>query len=79
MKTETALVWTQSGVELHTVTTVDLWLEFVVFPNNTELDDTLWNGNHGESSSVFGLLFEEGRVLEGGDQLCSGNIVSSGR
>ena len=70
VESETTLVWTKSRVELHTVSAVDLSLEFVVLPHNSELDDSLWDGNDLEGSLVFGLLFEEGGVFEGGDKLC---------
>lgn len=65
MEPETTLVWTKSRVELNTETTVDLDLLLVVLPDDTELDDTLGNGNDFEGSLVFGVLLEESAVLEG--------------
>lgn len=65
MKPKSAFVRTQSAVELHTVSTVDLRLAFVVFPDNTELNDAFWDRGNLEGSSVFGMLFEESAVLEG--------------
>ena len=70
METETALVGTESRVELHAVTLVDLALTLVVLPNNAELDDTLRNGGNFESLPVLGVLLEEGGGLESGDELC---------
>jgi hypothetical protein len=69
VQTETTLVWTESRVELNAVATVYLDLVLVVFPDNTELDDTFWDGGDLESFLVFGVLLEEGGVLKGGGQL----------
>ena len=69
METETALVGTESRVELHTVALVDLALALVVLPDNAELDDALGDGDDLESLLVFGVLGEEGGGLEGGDEL----------
>jgi hypothetical protein len=69
METKASLVWSEGGVELDTVSTVDLGLELVVLPNYSELNDTLWDGNDLEGGLVFGMLFEESRVFEGGSQL----------
>ena len=41
VEAETTLVWTQSRVELDSVSAVQLELSLVIFPNNTELDDAL--------------------------------------
>jgi hypothetical protein len=70
VQAETALVWTEGGVELDSVAAVDLDLVLVVFPDNSELDDALGNGDDLEGGLVFGVLFEEGAVFKGGDQLC---------
>jgi len=69
VESETALVWTESGVELDAVTAVDLWLVLVIFPDDTELDDSLWDGDDLQGGSVFGILLEKGGVFEGRDQL----------
>jgi hypothetical protein len=69
METETSLVGTESRVELNTVSTVYLDLVLVIFPDDTELDDAFWDGGDLESFLVFGVLLEEGGVLEGGGQL----------
>jgi len=69
VQTETTLVWTEGGVELNTVSTVHLDLVLVIFPDDTELDDALWDGGDLECFLVFGVLLEKGRVLEGGGQL----------
>ena len=65
METETTLVGAEGTVELHTVGAVDLWLKLVVFPDNTELDDTLWDGDDLQCGLVFRVLLEERGVLEG--------------
>ena len=69
MKSETALVRTKRRVELHTIALVDTALALVVLPNHAELDHTLWDGDDLESLLVLGVLLEEGRVLQGGDEL----------
>lgn len=69
MQSQTALVRTESGVELDTITAVDLRLKLVVFPDYAELDDTLRDGNDLEGGFIGRVLFEEGRVLEGGCEL----------
>lgn len=70
VETETTLVGAKSRVELHTVATVDLGLVVVILPDDTELDDTLGDGDDGKSLAVVGVLFEEGGVLKGRDKLC---------
>lgn len=70
VETETALVGTESRVELHTVALVDLALALVVLPDDAELDDALGDGGNLEGLLVFGVLLEEGGSLEGGDELC---------
>lgn len=77
MQTKSALVRAESGVELHAVAFVDLALALVVLPDNAELDDALGNGDDLEGLLVFGVLLEERRGLEGGDELC-GRLVASG-
>lgn len=72
METETTLVGTEGGVELDTVTAVDLEVAVVVFPDNTELNDTLGDGGNVEGGAVLGVLLEEGGVLESVGQLCGG-------
>lgn len=69
VQTKTTFVWTEGGVELDSVSTVDLDLVVVVFPDDTELDDAFWDGGDLEGFLVFWVLLEEGRVLEGGGQL----------
>jgi len=54
---------------LDAISAVDLGLKLVIFPDDTELDDPLWNGNDLESFLVFRVLFEERGVFEGGGQL----------
>jgi hypothetical protein len=41
VKSETALVWAESRVELDTISAVDLGLQLVIFPDDTELNDAL--------------------------------------
>lgn len=70
MQSETAFVWAESRVELHPVAAVDLDLILVIFPDDAELDDALRDGDDLEGDLVFRVLFEEGAVFKGGDQLC---------
>lgn len=69
VESKTALVGTESRVELDSVTTVDLEVALVIFPDDAELDDTLRNGGNSQSSAVLGVLVEEGAVLEGRGKL----------
>lgn len=69
VEAETALVRTERGVELDAETTVDLDLALVVLPDDTELDDALRDSSDLESLLVFGVLLEEGGVLEGRGKL----------
>ena len=77
VQTKTTLVGTESRVELHAVTLVDLALALVVLPDNAELDDTLGNGGNFESLPVLGVLLEEGGGLESRDELycCKSALV----
>jgi hypothetical protein len=69
VEAETALVWTEGRVELHTVALVDLALALVVLPDDAELDDALGNGDDLESLPVLGVLLEDGGAFQGGDEL----------
>jgi hypothetical protein len=69
VESETTLVRAKGGVELYSVSAVDLALALVIFPDNSELNDTLGDGGNLESLLVLWVLLEEGGVLEGGDQL----------
>jgi hypothetical protein len=66
---ETALVGTESRVELDAVALVDVAVALVVFPDNAELDDALGNGDDLESLLVLGVLLEDGGALKGGGEL----------
>ena len=70
VKSKTAFVRTKSGIELHPVSTVDLDLALVIFPDTSELDDALGDGGDLESFLVFWVLFEEGGVLKRAHQFC---------
>lgn len=78
VETETTLVGTQGRVELDTETAVDLELTLVVLPDDTELDDTLGDGDDLEGLAVLRVLLEEGRVLEGRGELYTGRLSASG-
>lgn len=69
VETETSLVGTESRVVLNTEATVDLNLALVVLPDNTELDDTLWDGGDLKCAPVLGVLLEQRAVLEGRGEL----------
>lgn len=70
MEAETTLVGTESRVELHAVSLLDLALALVVLPDNAELDDALGDGDDLKGLLVFGVLGEEGGGLKSGDELC---------
>jgi hypothetical protein len=70
MESESTLVRTQGRVELHSVASVHTQLATVVLPSDTELQDTLGNGDDLESGAVLGVFLEEGAVFEGAGQLC---------
>ena len=72
MEPQATLVGTESRVELNTVTPVDVELSLVVLPDNTELDDTLRNGNNGKALLKLGVNLEELGGLESGDKLAVG-------
>ncbi len=65
MESKSALVRSQCRIELHTVSTVDLYFALVVFPHNTELDDPLGDGSDLEGGLVFRVLLKQGGVFEG--------------
>jgi hypothetical protein len=60
VESETALVWTESGIELHAVSLVDLALALVILPDNAELDDALGDGGDLKSLLILGVLLEDG-------------------
>lgn len=72
METETTLVRAEGGVELDAVATVHLEVAIVVFPDNSELDDTLGDGSDLEGGAVLGVLLKERAVLEGARKLVVG-------
>lgn len=76
MQPETALVGAEGRVELHAVPAVDLEGAVVVLPDDAELDHALGDGDDLEGDLVFGVLLEEGRVLECAGELCleGGNV-----
>jgi hypothetical protein len=74
VEAETALVGTESRVELDAVALVDVAVALVVFPDYTKLDDTLGDGDNLESLLVLGVLLEDGGALEGGGELCEGLV-----
>ena len=69
MESQASFVWPQSRVELHAITTIDLHLALIIFPDHTELDDTLGDSSDLQCSLVFWVFLEEQRVLEGRDEL----------
>ena len=72
MEAEAALVWSQGGVELHTVATVDLQLVLVIFPDHAELDHAFGDGCDLERNLIFRVLLEKRRILESGNKLYGG-------
>lgn len=70
MESKSTLIRAQGRVELDSVSSVDAQLALVILPGDTELQDTLGDGGDLEGGTVFGVLLEEGAVLEGAGQLC---------
>jgi len=62
---------------LYSVAAVHLDLVLVILPDNAKLNDTFGNGDDLEGGLIFGMLFEESAVFEGGDQLCALGILSA--
>lgn len=65
MESKTTLVGTQGRIELYTVSSVDLDLALVVFPDHAELDDPFRDGCDFEGGLVFWVFLEQGGVFEG--------------
>jgi hypothetical protein len=59
MQTQSAFVWTESRVELHTVALVDVALPLIILPDHTELDDALGNRDDLEGLFVLWVLLED--------------------
>ena len=64
METESSFVWSQSRVELHSVTPINLYFSLVVLPNNTELYHAFRDRGNLQSLLVFRIFLEEGGILE---------------
>ena len=58
MEPESALVRTKCRVELHTVSSIHLQVAFVIFPGDSELDNTLWNRCNFKRLLVLRILLE---------------------
>ena len=59
MKAQAALVWTESGVELHSIAAVNLDVCLVILPDDSKLDDALRNGANSQCLLVFGMLLKK--------------------
>lgn len=59
MESQTTLVGAESRVELNSVSTVDLEIALVILPSDTELDNTLGDGDDGQSSLEIWRSLEE--------------------
>ena len=71
MESKAAFVRSKGRIELHAEATVDLDLAFVVFPSNTELDDSFWHRCDLESLLVVRILFEKSAILKRRSKLCN--------
>jgi hypothetical protein len=69
MESKAPFVGANRRIELDAISAVDLGLELVIFPDDTELDDPLGNRNDLESLLVLRVLFEERGIFKGGGQL----------
>jgi hypothetical protein len=65
MESQSSLVRTKGGVELDSVSPVNLELALVIFPDDRELNNALWDGNDLESGFILWVLFENGAFFEG--------------
>lgn len=72
MQPQAALVGAEGRVELNTEAAIHLDIALVVLPDDTELDDTLGNGDNLEGGTVLGVLLEQGAGLEGRGKLVVG-------
>ena len=59
MESKSSLVRAESRVELHPISPIDLDLPLVVFPSDTELYDTFWDGGNLKGFLVLGVLLEQ--------------------
>jgi hypothetical protein len=75
VQTETALVRTESRVELDSETAVDGDREVVALPGDSELDDTLGDLDDGEGATVVGVLLEELGGGQAGSQRHDDNVT----
>ena len=71
MKSQASLVGSQCGVELNTITPVDLNLALVILPNDAELYDSFGNRGDLQSCLVFRVFFEERGIFKCRDKLYS--------
>ena len=65
MEPESSFIRSQSRIELHSVSPVNLHLSLIVLPDHTELDDAFRNGSNLQGSLVLGIFLEEGGVFKG--------------
>lgn len=64
VESETTLVRAQSRVELDSVATVDLQLALIILPDNSELDDSLRDGDDRDDLLVLGVLLKQSGVVD---------------
>jgi hypothetical protein len=69
MESQTTFIWAECRVELDAISAIDLRLELIIFPDDTELNDSLGNCDDLQSFLVLGVLFEKRGMFEGGGQL----------
>lgn len=77
MKAKSSFIWSQRGIELDSVASVELNLSLVIFPNDSELDYSFRNRTNRKSLLVLGILLEEGAILKSGRELCVESISSA--
>ena len=64
MEAESSFVRSQSRIELHPVTPIDLYFSLVVLPDHSELYHAFRNRGNPQSLLVFRIFLEEGGILE---------------
>ena len=69
VESKATLVRPKCRVELHAESAVHMHSTLVILPDDSELDDSLWDRGDLEGLLVFRILFEECAMLEGRGKL----------
>jgi hypothetical protein len=77
MKSQATLVWAESGIELDPVASVDLKLTLIILPDDSELNNPLWDRENGERSPIFRVLLKQAAVLESAGELYQSGLAET--